>query len=647
MRSSKRLVSSIPSKLKHLYPYLIGFAACVLLSAGSYLRVFDTYEYQTYDWRFRVKAQPPISDEIVLIEIWDDSLEKIGRWPFSRQYHAILIDVLRVYGAKMLGFDILLVEPGVGDEILRDAARTYGQVYFSHAFERESSVGKEIHSAAFQAPLLDDFKPVAKGIGHVNAKADPDGKRRRIPPIIYREGQAYPHLGILMAADYLGIPRSEIRKQRSGNIELGDHAVLPVDEKGYFFVNYSGRWTETFHHVSYVDILSSYAQVQKGGEPSIDLDWLKGKVCFLGLTATGTHDINPIPLEPAYPQMGLHANVFNSILNKRFIFRLSRAANLAIFILLGVVAAGFTRIPRLYQSLAAAVALVATYVALAVILFASHRVWIDLFYPLAAFGVIYLSGIVNRTVNEKHRRELLESELTIASEIQRSFLPSVIPESELLDIAAFMKPAKHVGGDLYSIFRVDQEHIGVMLGDVSGKGVPAALFMARSVSEFKFSSHGSKDPAQVLTRLNDSLSEDESSGLFVTVTYSVFDLRGKRLTLSSGGHLPVLCVRSDGASQWLSPEGGMPIALMPGVEFGNIGADLKAGDIFVFYSDGVSEAKNVRHADYETERLVRVVGMSREKRASEIREAILEDIHRFVGRAPQHDDLTMIVVKVR
>lgn len=634
------------SKLAPLYrrAALLAFAAALL--AGSWFRVFDVYEFQTYDWRYRLKPAPPVSKDIVLIEIWDDSLQKIGSWPFRRQYYALLAEIMKETGAKMLGFDILFVEPGPDDEAFAAALRSYPNAYFSHVFESPALKNGRIESPAFQARLLDSFAALARGVGHVNAVADADGKRRRVPPVIYHDDKAWPHLGLLMAGDYLGVPRDQIWADRK-SIRIGDRVRVPLDEEGCILVHFAGTWTRAFQHVSFVDLLATYAQIRSGSRPASELAWLKDKVCFLGLTATGTHDINPIPLEPSYPQMGVHANVFNSILSGQFIIRAPKPANLAALIVLAFIAAGLTRLPGLAWSIVSAAAGLGFFTAAAMALFIFRLVWIDIFYPSIAFGVIYLGGIVLRTMGEKRKRELLESELAIASEIQKSFLPSALPESDALDIAVFMKPAKHVGGDLYAIFKPAADRIGVMLGDVSGKGVPAALFMAKSVSEFKFNSLGSSDPAGVLTKLNESLAAEPSSGLFVTMSYAVFGLSDRSMALSSGGHLPVLWVKRAGGAEWLSPEGGMPLSLASGIEFTDLVPKISPGDVLVFYSDGISEARNGALQDYETDRLAEAVSKNRQKTASEIQACILDDVRRFVGRAPQHDDMTLIVVKIR
>lgn len=630
-----------------MIPYLLSAAAIAAVVAGSYTRVFDVYEYSTYDWRFQMKPPLAASPDIVMIDIWDDSLQQIGEFPFSREYHAYLLDVLREYGAKMLGFDILLVESREGDEEFAAAAKNFGRMYFSEVLAQpfHDEQGRWA-SQKYQASLLDVYRDAAAGIGHANAVVDRDGKRRRAAPAIFLDGKPHYQLGILMAADYLGIPRNEL-EAGPHSLRLGPHRTAPLDESGYLLVHFAGKWKETYKHYSYIDILKSHTQAESGQKPLLDLSAiLKDKVCFLGLTATGTHDINPIPLEPLYPQVGLHANVFNMIVQDAYLWRLPRRWNLLILVLLAAAAMWLTRIPRLQVSIGAALLTLGGFAVLAMALFAFGLIWIDLFYPSIVFGLIYLGGVLRRTMSEKKKRELIEAELSIASNIQRSFLPTTLPECPFLDISVFMKPAKHVGGDLYTAFKIDDHRMGVMLGDVSGKGAPAALFMAKSVSEFKFNSRGSSDPAHVLTTLNDSLANDQSSGLFVTAAFAVFDGEKRTALFSNGGHLPVIKVAADGKSEQLMPDGGMPLSLMPGIEFANLETPLRKGDIFVFYSDGISEAKNTRRQDYEIERLTQVITREKDASSKDIEKAVLAEIDQFVGNAPQHDDMTLLIVKV-
>jgi serine phosphatase RsbU (regulator of sigma subunit)/CHASE2 domain-containing sensor protein len=618
--------------------------ALILILAGSFFRVFDEPEYQTYDWRFKLKPKSIISDKIVIIEIWDDALRSLGQWPLDRRYHARLIDALSFFQVKSVGLDILFVEPTTHDDVLVKAAKRMGSLYLVEAWDAPVSRGKRVESERVLAPLLGNLREAAMGVGHVNVIADSDGKRRRIPPLIHKRDENIPQLGVLMAADYLGVARSEIRHDKKGDLKLGS-MTLPLDENGHFFVDYAGKWKETFRHVSYLDILSAYTRIQEGKTPLIDFGFLKGKVCFLGLTATGTHDVNPVPLEALYPQTGIHANVFNTIMNQRFITRLSPVLNLVVLLFFMGLGVFVGRFQWMWLNALLAGILISELIALSYVAFAYYFIWIDLFYPLVVVVLTYFAGIAQRALTEIQKRQVLETELSVASKIQKSFLPEGLPDSPGLEVAPFMKPAKFIGGDLYSFVKLDDDLTGIMLGDVSGKGTPAALFMAKSVSEFKFCARQKKNPSHVLAVLNENLSKNDTS-LFVTLSYAVFDLKAFKVHLSSAGHLPVVKISENGERQLLNPEKGMPVALMPDVEYDELENPLKKGDIYAFYSDGVSEARNSKGEDYEIERLTKIIRESRHLPATQIQERVIGDIERFVGKRPQHDDMTLIIVKI-
>ena len=456
----------------------------------------------------------------------------------------------------------------------------------------------------------------------------------------------YFHLGVLMAMNSLGITEDDVTVDSKGHVHLGEKVVIPVNEDGHALIHFAGKWREVFRHVSYLEILSAYQSVLAGEAPPFDLTTLKDTVALVGLTATGTHDVNPVPTDHLYPQVGIHADVYNNILHQRFITRFSRGVNLLVVAFLALIAIGLSRIPQLFLSVGSAVLIWLALILAAVALFRFQLLWMDLFYPSISFGVVYFSAIIRRTMNEKRKRELLEVELSIASRIQRSFLPTEVPQTDLLMIEVFMQPAEHVGGDLYDVFKLDENRTGIMCGDVSGKGIPAALFMARSVAEFKFHSSGKDDPAEVLQNLNESMAKSESGGLFVTMNYAIVDTLQNKLTLSTGGHNPVVQVRADGRFKLLDPAGGLPIGVMRGVDFGKLTLDLEAGDVYVLYSDGISEARDRHRQDYEIDRLVPVVQEHRALDAQAIKGHILKSVREFVGSAPQHDDMTLIVLKV-
>lgn len=623
---------------------IAAFAVAALVF--SYFRIFEVYELQTYDWRCSLRGARPVSDDVVLVEIADDSLAKIGQWPFDRAYHAALIEALRVAGAKAVIFDILFVEPSESDKDVVEMAKNAGNVYFSLAMGSPIPKNGQIYSEAELATLLPEYAQVAKRVGSINAWADVDGKRRRIPLLIHSGDKTIYQVSFLAALDKLGIESSDVKLVPGRELDAAGQLSLPLDEQGLFIVNYAGKWAEAFKHYSYVDIIYSLAALSKGEKPILDLGLFKGKICFVGFTATASHDANATPLEPIYPNVGIHANVLNSILNKDFIYRCGRPVDLLILILLGGLVFWISANNKPFKALLFCLAIIALFAAGVCFAFISAGIWVDLFYPVLVSILIYAGMTFGRVLFEIRKREIIENELKVASQIQKSFLPETWPKEPGLSLAFFMKPAKAIGGDLYAFVRLAEKHLGVMVGDVSGKGTPAALFMSKVVSEFKFAAKLKEDPAVVLTDLNNSLSSDSTGGLFVTLSYAIFDVENKRLLLSNGGHLPLVCVDAQQKDFLLNAEEGMPLGVMEGVDFTVLERKLSAGEVYAFYTDGVTEARNKKGQEYGVERLQKKIHELRGEEAADILQKTLLDLTHFIGKADQHDDITLIIVKV-
>ena len=610
--------------------YTLAAAALFFILAGSYFKVFELYELKTYDLRCQIRGPRPVSDKVVLVDIWDDTVSQLGAWPFERANHAILIEALKSAGAKAVAFDILFSEPKEGDAEVAAAAHEARNVFFSTAFSEIKLKNGVNEADKEQSPLIPEYRESALGVGHVNPVADLDGAIRRVYPVIrWGDKECYP-LSLVIAKELFG----------------ADLSHLPLDEDRSFIVNYAGRWESTFQHYSYVDIAVSYLAKQRGLKPRIDLDKLKDKVCFVGLTTIGSHDTKPIPIESVYPMVGMHANALNSVLMNDFIRRAGRAVNVFILLIFGIGVLVVSRSMKPMKALWATLLSAALFSALAVLLFNFAGLWIDFFYPVAMAVIIYASATLSRTIYEIRKREIIENELKIASQIQKSFLPAKVPEQKGLELAVYMKPAKAVGGDLYAFVPLKGDRLGVMLGDVSGKGTPAALFMAKTVSEFKFSARDRLNPSEVLVALNDSIAAEDTGGLFVTLSYVIFDTAAKKMLLSDGGHLPVVVAHANGEQELLSSEQGIPVGVSPGMPFSVMEKTLRKGDCLALYSDGVSEARNKKKEEYGMDALQKVILANNGLPAEGILKKAIADLNLFMGRADQHDDITLIVVKI-
>jgi CHASE2 domain-containing sensor protein len=612
------------------------FLIIAALGAISYYRLLDNYELTSLDFRF-VLRQPkiPTSDKIVFIEIGEDSLQKLGRFPFDRSYHAILIKALSDAKARIILMDLLFSEPHEHDKELEFALNQAGNVYLPYVFEIDKSApGLEgpVTADGYIARPLDYLAKEARGTGYINIVPDPDGKFRKAPLFIKYEGALYPHISLALACDYLGLRMGDLKP--------------PLDEKMNLQVNFSGKWGYSYRHYSFADVAQSYLAKFSGDRPILNLADFKDKICIVGLTASGAGDVHPTPFEPICPGMAVHAEIINSILNNNFIRRASRWMNLSLLVIMGLLISVFTLKTKPTRALFALASILVVFVAAAFLLFNYLGLWIDVACPVLVGILLYLALNIYRYVVEWKKRLVVENELGIAKKIQESFLPKSAPVVEGAEIAVSMFTARQVGGDLYDFVEFPDSRFGIMIGDVSGKGVPAALFMAMTTGAFKtFAKTAGLSVRDCLARLNEKIVAESSSNLFVTVFYGIFDMKEKSFVYSNGGHLPVAHTGADGSVKFLDVDEGAPLGLMEG-PYGEGRVSFKTGDSFVFYTDGITEAMNPKKEMYGSQRLEKVILKSRTLPAGEILKAIEKDVRKFEPAAKQHDDMTLIIVKV-
>jgi len=634
--SSSSHTASFKNKIN--YKKWLWHACVVFLIAGvlslSYFRILDRFELVTLDFRCVARLLFPqkTNPDIVLIEIGEDTIQALGQWPIPRDYHASLIDVLSKFKAKAVIFDILFCEPSGWDPVLIKSVQAAGNVYFPYAFRfKEKHKKGALEASGIEAPLLENLKNAAKGVGFINKASDIDGKVRRAPLLIKYNNEFFPSMTVKAASDYLG------RKL--------DANLLPLDEEGCLLLNFAGRWVNAFKHYSYLDILASYQELSDGEKPRINLESLNGKVCFIGLTATGTQEIGPVAVQSNYPMLGIHANLFNMLTEGVYLKRLNRLWNIFLLILSAFVIVFFVARFRPYVAFFISLGIISLLFMAAALLFVFEGIWIDIVCPAAILFCVYLALTLVKYIGEIRVREKIQKELAVASSIQKCFLPAEIPALPGLDIAAAMKTAKEVGGDLYDFIKLDDNRLGVMIGDVSGKGTPAALFMAKVESLFRVYAKGEGRPSKTIEMLNNEIASDERSGLFTTLTYAIFDASNNDMLLSDAGHLPVILLR-DNKIELIALEDGMAVGIMEGTVFGDKAVKLSKGDIAVFYTDGANEARDIKGNEFGIERLTGLVGSFRGLPAKEIVDSIFNELKAFQGKAVQHDDITIVAVKL-
>jgi sigma-B regulation protein RsbU (phosphoserine phosphatase) len=260
-------------------------------------------------------------------------------------------------------------------------------------------------------------------------------------------------------------------------------------------------------------------------------------------------------------------------------------------------------------------------------------------------------GHIQNLINAQRTKSRLEGilhELNVASEIQQSILPRNFITDESIEMFAKMNAAKEIGGDFYDFFWLDAENtkLGIVIADVSGKGVPAALFM--TVSRTLIRAHAYNDtqaPGECMTKVNNALHKDNTNVMFVTTFYGTLDTKSGILTYSNAGHNPPHLVRKGGAIESITKKHGMALGVMEDLVYKEDQIQLNPGDLFFLYTDGVTEAETADGSFYGDARLIANLERYRDLAASELINTIRSDITTFAAGWPQSDDITMLAVR--
>lgn len=259
-----------------------------------------------------------------------------------------------------------------------------------------------------------------------------------------------------------------------------------------------------------------------------------------------------------------------------------------------------------------------------------------------------LKGYIERLTETVAVKERIQSELSIAHKIQMSMLPKKFlmhAGDTCIDLFATINPAKEVGGDFYDFHYIDKDRMSFVIGDVSGKGVPAALFMAVTKTFLQATVSKEASPEKVLTIVNKELSSQEEQQLFVTVFFGVINIRTGEVLYTNGGHNNPVILKRNGEAVFVRPIGGMVMGIVDDINFEAGRFVLGPGELLFLYTDGVTEAMDEKREQYSEERLEGVLKRSGGHTSRETIEAVLADVKAFAGTAPQSDDITMLAIK--
>ncbi len=513
--------------------------------------VVDAIDLRLYDFALRWEAERQSDDEapFVLVEIDDRSIEALGRFPWTRTTFADLFDRTRVGGASVVGVDVLFAEAAdpAGDSAMAAALRSSGNVILASAavLSRVQPAGAggalgRLRVAERVIEPIELLAASAAGVGSVSVLEDQDGSTRRYTLLLSHLGEPYPSLAQLMLAFVARDSQESVR----------------LDREGTMLINYGSLAPASVTRVSLPDALGL------GDDEAREL--FEGKIVLVAATYAGGVDVGPTPLDPRTPSSFAHIYTLHTMLTGEQL-RPSPAGAPFVFAVL-IVGLLSTQVPARHPArlMAMAAALVAIFTAGTGALFLGGGLVLKPGLPVLATAV-FVSGYglqqwwtTNSHLRRRNRelletlanlrrttssKERMEAELNIARSIQFSMVPlefPPFPDREEFALHATLVPAREVGGDFYDFFLIDDDHLFFCVADVSGKGVPAALFMAVSKTLLKSNAAKTISPASIVSRTNDELARDNDESMFVTVWLGILTLTTGELRYTNAGHNPPL-----------------------------------------------------------------------------------------------------------
>lgn len=658
------------------------------------MALFDTYQ--------KLAPRTRQSAPAVIVAIDEKSLEQLGQWPWPRTFTADLIQAIAQAGPAAIGLDVLMPESDrmspaniarlidrvdhklagrlallpSNDSILADTLRRHPVALGVAGVEQRDPDSRQAGRAApfrikgedpgphlrqFAGGLrsLDQLDAAARGHGLLSV--DPrGGVVRRVPLAAAVNGVLMPALsmetlrlasgnaGFLIAADGKGVQ----------GIGVGD-LFVPTNADGTIWVHFGPHDEDRF--VSAVDVINGDA----------DPELMRGKIALIGATGLGLLDYQTTPLGERIPGIEIHAQILEGIFDGNLLRRpgyLDYAEALLLATLGGLLIFAVPAVkPRASALLFAA--LIAGLLVLGFGLYYGQQVLLDVAWPALTcamlFGVMLSGTLAEADAQRRALRRALDvereaaaraaGELEAARRIQMGMLPpssAKFYDDARFSLQALIETAKSVGGDLYDFFKLDDDRLFFMVGDVAGKGLPASIFMAVSKALYKSAALRSQLQegtaiGEVMLAANREIARDNPEMLFVTVFAGILDLRSGELDFCNAGHdAPFLLGAGQSDPQRLEGDAGPPLCVIEDYPYKSQAYRMSPGETLFLFTDGVTEAMNAREELYGKQRLFSTLKAAREmQEASETVNAVRDDVRLFVGGIDMSDDLTILALR--
>jgi serine phosphatase RsbU (regulator of sigma subunit)/CHASE2 domain-containing sensor protein len=668
-----------------------GWAVLVGGIVGALISLFtaDWERRVLWDQWQRLAPREIASDKVAVVLIDSLSLDAVGPWPWPRYYRARLTEAIAAQQPKAIGFDIVFAEPdalnpgnfaSLYPELSADLAAqvrslepmdaTLAKVFGAApvllarlGVDRDGldpatllvdppvggtppSGGPRVRQVIASIPELDD---VALAHAMINGPPDDDGNVRRVPLTIMAGKTPMPGFAVELARIAAGIDRLD---WRGGSLKFGNR-LLPADETGQLAVR-MGHLSESATY-SAAEVLGG--RLRPGA--------LTGKVVLVGLGAEGTADIVATPLATEIFGVLVQAQAIDAILGGGWLSRpawigWAEWATALLLVTLAVFAGGTRRYWLLVVAGAVAAALwVGSFLAFdrANLLFDPLRPTLIGFAAAIAMGVtLFALARAERTrlaaalTEQRVSAAEQEGELKAARRIQLGMVPNAMRLTALdqrIEIGAVLRPAKSVGGDFYDAMMLGPDRLLFVVGDVTGKGVPAALYMALSKALSKsVLSRSTGDLGKAVAELNRELMDEADDEMGVTMLVGVLDCATGEVAFVNAGHENPLVVRNGGAVETLHLRGGPPFCVVD-FPYPEERARLGRGDTLVLITDGATEAQDASQALLGLEGVIAALRGEGDMPATERAGDLADRIRAFEGDTEPSDDLTIVTIRFR
>ena len=624
---------------QYLFPLASALLAAVIISAGALNRLDR--------WAQDALFQHPgvTSRDIIIIGIDETAFDVFGPYnTWDRNVMAAALEALAADPEKkpaVTAIDVLYAgatNPQADEHLAAAAAALGNVVTATMARFGDQITWTDSRATSLKTTIVEYEQPYdslreCTIQGHINAMTDMDGVLRHALLYVKPEEQPVNSMASRAAQLYL--------KQK------GQELILPsTNAAGHFYVPFTGL------PGNYSDGVS-IAWLIQGKVPA---DYWAGKIVLIGPYAPALQDTYFTSIDKGMPMYGVEfqANVIQSLLDHNFKSEVSDRFQAVLLLIICAAAALLFRRMNVAAGGLSALTVILLSVSFCCYLFGTGQVTHPLWIPVGIL-VLYLLSLAGHYIRAARERQALalekeriQAELSLATRIQANSLPKdfpPFPERNEFDIYASMTPAKEVGGDLYDFFLIDDDHLALVIGDVSGKGIPAALFMMVTRARIHHVAMREASPGKILQIVNEEICSRNPEEMFVTVWLGVLEISTGKLTASSAGHEYPAVKNPEGSFELLKDRHGFVIGGVEGMRYREYEIQLLPGSRLFVYTDGVPEATSAADELFGTQRMLEALNTRENGTPEEILEAVDKAVWAFVGKAPQFDDLTMLCLQ--